>query len=147
MGQKPWRQQAAKSGSVFLSNARLSQKPLFPHRQCTPNPKFLKTENVFFGTGALLLPHKELSRIPEGPHSETILIGGGGCRSDLTASRFDANCVSLASSSMMTVTALDLPYSAPEPNYSTIGAILRCIIRKGFNIVRDVCPNFCSASS
>jgi hypothetical protein len=74
------------SGEIGVGLPLERQKPLFPHRQCTPNPKFLKTENIFFGTGAQLLPHKELSRISEGPHSETILIGGGVCRSDLTAS-------------------------------------------------------------
>ena len=53
---------------------------------------------------------------------------------------FHANSVCLASSSAMTVTAADLPYSAPESDFSTIGAVLR------FNVVRDIRPNLCSAS-
>ena len=46
----------------------------------------------------------------------------------------------------MTVAAANLPYSAPESNISTIGAVLRCSIRKKFNIVRDIRPNLYSAS-
>jgi len=60
---------------------------------------------------------------------------------------FHANSVSLASSSMMAVPAVDLPYSAPESDFSTIGAVLRCSIRRGFNIVRDVLSDLRSASS
>jgi hypothetical protein len=40
------------SGEIGVRLPLFSQKPLFPHRQCTPNPKILKTENIFFGTGA-----------------------------------------------------------------------------------------------
>jgi len=40
------------SGEIGVGLPLERQKPLFPHRQCTPNPKILKTENVFFGTGA-----------------------------------------------------------------------------------------------
>jgi len=64
-----------------FSKAAFSPSPL--HNQ--PNV-FENGICFFFGTGAQLLSLKELSRISEGPHSETILIGGGGCRSDLTAS-------------------------------------------------------------
>ena len=60
---------------------------------------------------------------------------------------FQSNCPCLASSSVMTVTAVDLPYSAPEPDFSTIGAVFRCSIRKRFNIVRDIRPDLRSASS
>jgi hypothetical protein len=40
------------SGEIGVGLPLFSQKPFFPHRQCTPNPFFLKTENAFFGTGA-----------------------------------------------------------------------------------------------
>ena len=60
---------------------------------------------------------------------------------------FHPNSVSLASSSMMTVPAVDLPYWAPESDFSTLGAVLRCRIRRGFNIVRDIRPDLRSATS
>ena len=58
-----------------------------------------------------------------------------------------ANFANLASSSVMTATAIDLPYSAPESDFSTIGAVFRCSIRKVFNIVRDIRPNLHFVSS
>ena len=59
------------------------ERPSFPKAAFFPSPVhiqsiFLKTENLLYKTGAQLLPHKEVSRIFEGPHSETILVGGRG---------------------------------------------------------------------
>ena len=59
------------------------ERPPFLKAIFSPSPvhtqaNFFKNGKYIFKTGAQLLPYKELSRVCEGPHSETILIRGGG---------------------------------------------------------------------
>ena len=60
-----------------LERPSFSKAAFFPSPVHT-QPIFFENGKYFFGTDAQLLTHKELNLICEGPHSETILIGGRG---------------------------------------------------------------------